>query len=148
VPRSIKLTLLVAFGSVALVAMTGCSGWSSEPSPSESALASNSAIASTAPAPASNSATASTAPTPSPDAPEELFTEEALLAELPSGSNIETFQYALGSPYMWAAVQVKSNSEVYFMRSNGPWELVDTSDACGSGDDQAPEELLSMCPES
>ena len=67
---------------------------------------------------------------------------------LPAGSSIETFQFALGSPYMWAAVQVESGSEVYFMRSNGPWELVETSKACGSGEDRAPEELMGMCPDS
>ncbi|WP_430868345.1 hypothetical protein [Demequina aurantiaca] len=73
--------------------------------------------------------------------------EASLLAMLPAGSSIQEFQCALGSPYQWAAVVESSTSEVYFMRSNGPWELVETGDACESGEGQAPEELLSMCPE-
>ena len=65
---------------------------------------------------------------------------------LPAGSSIQTYECALGSPYMWAAARVKSNSEVFFMRSNGPWVLVKTTKACGSGADRAPKELAVMCP--
>jgi len=75
-------------------------------------------------------------------------TNESILPMLPDGSQIDSFECALGSPYMWAAVEATSPTQVYFMRSNGPWELVDTATACAKGDDQAPEELLAHCPKS
>lgn len=79
---------------------------------------------------------------------EGLCTEASILASLPSGATGAEYQCALGSPFMWAAARVKSGPEVYFIRTNnGPWELVETSKACGSGSTKAPSELTAaFCP--
>ena len=148
-----KYALLAGFGGMALTIMTGCSGSSTDDFPSEAAPLSNSATLSGAPVQSPEASPLAQSPelsvsVQSPDAAEGHCSEESLLAALPAGSSIGTFQCELGSPYMWAAVRVKPGSEVYFMRSRGPWEMVETSQACGSGTDRAPEELIAMCPAS
>ncbi len=92
---------------------------------------------------------ASVAASPTASETGGLCTEESILASLPEGAKLQEFQCALGSPYMWAAARVMPGPKVYFMRSNnGPWTLVKTSQACGSGPTRAPEELTAICPKS
>ncbi len=131
-PYLVKVVLVAAFGA-AVAAMTGCSSSSSEAVP-------------TLGAPSSSTSTTSSSPLKSEDGSSGLCTEDSLLEKMPTGSSIQTYKCALGSPYMWAAVQVKGSPKVYFMRSNGPWSLVKTSEACGSGKGRAPKELSTMCP--
>lgn len=142
--RFTKLAVLVGVGGlicgVALAALAGGTGSPSATPHAASASPSNSSTASSPAVP--------TTAVPTTGAASGECTAESILPMLPAGSTIESFECALGSPYMWAAVEVTSSSDVYFMRSNGPWELVDTSTACGSGDDRAPDELIARCPAS
>lgn len=148
-----KYALMAAFCGMALTIVTGCSGSPSDGSPSEAVPESNFATGSGALSQSPQASPSAQSPqlsvsVQSPDATDGHCSENSLLAMLPAGSSIGAFQCELGSPYMWAAVQVKSSPNVYFMRSKGPWEMVETSQACGSGADRAPEELIAMCPES
>ncbi|WP_084106662.1 hypothetical protein [Demequina sp. NBRC 110056] len=135
-------------GVAALLALAGCSSWTDEPEPTRGGETSEAPTASADPSSSpSESPSATSTPVQTAVASEGVCAEESILHALPQGSEVATFQCALGSPYMWAAAEVVGGSEVYFMRSNGPWEIVEVTVACGDGDDRAPDELATLCPQ-
>lgn len=129
-----KTAQTLALAGVAALAFTGCSG-SSSSSPSAS------------PSPAqSTTQPASPTASPSGSATSDACNADAILAALPTGSELVKFDCSDVSGTLWAAAEVNPGPTVFFLQQNGDtWQASTADEVCGTASAGWPEVLLDYC---
>ena len=126
----------VAIAAVAGL-LLGVAACSSSDSGSDSGSGSNTPAGSPSSSP-------STSPSTGPAAAD--CTEEAILAAVPGGAEMEKFECAKVGDTEWAAAEVNPGNTVFFLQWNGSsWNAEDSDSVCGTASAGLPESLLSYC---
>lgn len=129
--RMNRLLTVLAACALSVAALSGCSSSSSESASSPSA------------SPAQTSA-APTSAAPSPYS--DLCSEEAILAALPQGSELDDYDCVNVDGIEWAAARVDPGPTVFFLEDvSGSWNVHTSDEICGTASAGFPPELLDYC---
>lgn len=137
--RRIRTTSFTLLAATPLVLLAACSS-SPDPSPTTSSPTPTPTFTTPTAVPTTTKPTATTKPVGA------QCTSSALLAPLPSGAKMITYNCAYAGNEYWAGVKVNPGPTVYFEKAvNNKWTVLTKDSVCGTASAGLPPVILNYC---